>query len=113
MTDSTGTNSKVSPATWIGLFIALFGVLIARQAISYFWPTLTFTAAVWKETLVWLCAIAVLLIVRRGERLPFGSIGIGTTKWWKSILWGFVLAIVCGLIGGALVAITHYSGGQG
>ena len=112
MTDSPGTNSKVSPATWVGLFIALFGVLIARQAISHFWPTLTFTAAVWKETLVWLCAIAVLLIVRRGERLPFGSIGIGTTKWWKSILWGFVLAIVCGLIGGALVAITHYSGGQ-
>ena len=37
---------------------ALFGMLIARQITYYIWPTLTFTVAVWKESLIWLCVIA-------------------------------------------------------
>lgn len=49
--DSTTPNQKISPATWIGLFIALFGILIVRWAVSLFYPSLTFTATVWKESL--------------------------------------------------------------
>jgi membrane protease YdiL (CAAX protease family) len=104
---------KVSSSTWIGLFVALFGVLVIRQVSSYFWPTPAFTVTLWKESLVWLCAIVLLIIIRRGERLPLTSIGIGTSLWWKSLLWGLVLAVVCGLIGGALVALTHFNGGAG
>ena len=72
------TGAKVSATTWIGLFIALFGMLIARQAVNHFYPVLTFTAAIWKESLIWLCAIALLFVIARGERLPFSSVGIGT-----------------------------------
>ena len=50
-------------------------MLIARQITYYIWPTLTFTAAVWKESLIWLCVIALLVIIRRGERLPLTSVG--------------------------------------
>src|SRR5437773_9803559 len=79
---------KVLRATWLGLFLSLFVMLLVRQSVSYFWPTLTFTAAIWTETLLSVSAITLLFIIRRGERLPLTSIGLGTSRWWKSILWG-------------------------
>jgi membrane protease YdiL (CAAX protease family) len=99
--------------TAFGLFVALFGMLIVRQSVSYFWPTLTFTAALWKESLIWLCAVTVLLVVRRGERLPLSSIGIGTSTWPRSILWGLILAVICAVTAGALALLTGYGHGQG
>ena len=100
----------IPKATWLGLLVALFGMLIARQAVSYFWPTLTFTAAIWKESLIWICVITLIIIIRRGERLPFTSIGIGTSPWWKSILWGLVTALVCGVVGFGIARATGYGG---
>jgi membrane protease YdiL (CAAX protease family) len=104
--------SRSKTATWIGLFLALFGMLIARQAVSYFYPTLTFTAALWKESLMWLCVIALLFLIWRGEHLSLRSVGIGNAPPIKSLLWSFPLAIVCLLVGGLLVAITHYGHGE-
>jgi membrane protease YdiL (CAAX protease family) len=100
--------SRISLATLLGLFLSLFGLLLVRQAVSHFFPALTFAAAIWKESLIWLCALALLLIIRRGERLPLTSIGLGTSPWWKSILWGFVITVACGLVGGVLAHLTHY-----
>jgi len=100
-------------ATWIGLFLALFALLLIRQTVAYFSPTLTFTAAIWKESLIWISAIALLILVRRGEQLPFGSIGFGKSTWWKSILWGLVIAVACAIVGGALAALTGYGHGPG
>jgi membrane protease YdiL (CAAX protease family) len=99
--------------TWVGLFLSLLAMLLVRQTVSYFSPTLTFTAAIWKESLIWLCAIALLVVIRRGERLPLTSIGVGTSRWWKSILWGLVIAVICALVGGALAALTGYGHGPG
>jgi membrane protease YdiL (CAAX protease family) len=108
---TTGRAQAVShpkAPTWIGLFIALFGVLIVRQAVTYFYPTMTFVAALWKESLIWLCVIALLFVIRRGERLSLRSVGIGTARWIKSVLWGVVLAIGCALVGGIIAMLTHY-----
>ena len=99
--------------TWVGLSLSLFTMLLVRQTVSNFSPTLTFTAAIWKESLIWLCAIALLVVIRRGERLPLTSIGVGTSRWWKSILWGLVIAVICALVGGALAALTGYGHGPG
>ena len=107
------TDNRSSSITWTGLLIALFALLVIRQTVSHFYPTLTFTAALWKESLIWVAAIALLILVRRGERLPFTSIGLGTSTWWKSILWGLVIAIVCAVVGGALAALTGYGHGPG
>ncbi len=100
--------SRIPKITWLGLFVALFGMLIARQIVSFIWPTLTLTAAIWKESLIWLCAIILLVIIRRGERLPLRSVGIGTSPWWKSILWGLVMTVISGVVGFGLAHATHY-----
>jgi len=112
MPDVTPTKPSRS-ATWVGLFIAFFGMLIVRQAVSYFYPTLTFSAALWKELLIWICVIALLFVIWRGEGLSLRSVGIGTANWKKSLLWSLPLAVTCFLIGGILVVITHYGHGEG
>jgi membrane protease YdiL (CAAX protease family) len=104
---------KVSRATWAGLFISLFAMVVIRQVFVSFAPEITFTSAVLKESLIWLSVIALILIIRRGEHLPMRSIGLGTARWWKSILWGFVIAIVSAVVVGALAYVTHYGNGPG
>ena len=42
--------------------------------------------------------------------MPFRSVGIGTSPWWKSILWGLVIAVVCGAVAFALARATGYGG---
>jgi membrane protease YdiL (CAAX protease family) len=113
MTDGSAMAKRISRATWVGLFLSLFVMLLVRQSVSYFWPTLTFTAAIWKETLLWISAITLLFIIRRGERLPLTSIGLGTSRWWKSILWGLVIAVASAAAGGVLAALTGYGHGPG
>src|SRR5439155_23354695 len=77
----TASPPRVSRATWLGLFVSLFATLLVRQSVSYFWPTLTFAAAIWKETLIWAIAAALLVIIRRGEHLPLRSTVFAPTPW--------------------------------
>jgi membrane protease YdiL (CAAX protease family) len=109
---SEPVSAKTSPMTWLGLFVALFGMLIVRQAVNYILPESTFTAAVVKEAGMWLVAVILLLIVKCGEHLPFTSIGIGTVSFLKSLLWSLLITVICLLAAGILVALTHYNGGE-
>jgi len=112
MSDQPATTSKISAATWIGLFLSLFGMLLVRQIVNHAWPNPTFTSAVVKELGMWATALVLLMIVRWGEGLPFSSVGLGTTRWVKSILWGLLIAVICLAVGGLLVALTGYNGGE-
>ena len=99
-------------ATGLGLFIALFGILIIRAAVYAFYPPYSFPAAVWRESLNWVCVIALLLIIRFAERLPFRSVGIGRATTKSSLGWGAIIAIVCLVLAAVIVALTHYNGGE-
>jgi membrane protease YdiL (CAAX protease family) len=112
MTETDSSPHRPGFVTWIGLFIALFGMLIVRQVVNYAWPDPTFASAVIKEAGMWLVAVVLLLIIRAGEGLPLSSIGLGTARWGKSILWGFLLGIGCLVVAGLLVALTGYTGGE-
>jgi membrane protease YdiL (CAAX protease family) len=112
MSNTTAPTRRASSITWLGLFVAIFGMLIVRQAVNHFWPGLTFTAAVIKEAGMWLVALVLLLIIKVGEGLPLSSIGLGTARFWKSILWGCLLGVVCLLVGGLLASLTHFTGGE-
>ena len=105
--------TKVSPATWAGLAISLFAMVVIRQVFVFFVPEITFASAVLKEALIWMSALALIVIIRRGEHLPMRSIGLGTARWWKSILWGFVLAVFSAVVVGALAYATSYGHGPG
>jgi membrane protease YdiL (CAAX protease family) len=99
-------------ATWIGLFIAVFGILIVRAAVYAFYPPFSFSAVAWRESLNVVCAIALLLIMRFGERLPLRSVGIGNATIKSSLGWGGIIAVVCGVLAVAITVLTHYNGGQ-
>ncbi len=105
--------AKVSRATWAGLIIALFAMVAIRQVFVFFVPEPTFALAILKEALIWLNAVALIVIIRRGEHLPMRSIGLGTARWWKSILWGLIIAIVSAVVAGALAHLTGYGNGPG
>ena len=106
-------SGKIPRATWAGLAISLFAMVVIRQVLLFFYPETTFASALLKEALIWLNAIALIMIILRGEHLPLSSIGLGTARWWKSILWGFVIAIVSALMVGALAHLTGYGNGPG
>jgi membrane protease YdiL (CAAX protease family) len=105
--------AKNTRATWLGLFLSLFAMVVIRQAFVFFVPEITFASAILKEALIWASAAALLVIIRRGERLPFRSIGLGTCRWWKSIAWGLVIVVVSAAVVGSLAYLTGYGHGPG
>src|ERR1700733_3970434 len=99
----SGRPAATSRATWLGLCISLFS-LIAVSQLSHFvapHPSVALTLA--REAAMFACAGLLLWIVRRRERLPLTSIGIGTSPLWKSLIWGVVMAVAC-VIPAALIA---------
>jgi CAAX protease family protein len=96
-----------------GPVLSLFAMVVIRYAFVLFVPEITFTSAILKETLIWVSAAALLLIILRGERLAFTSIGLGTCRWWKSIAWGLVIAVVSAAVVGGLAYLTGYGNGPG
>jgi membrane protease YdiL (CAAX protease family) len=111
-TNHAVAGQRVAPITWVGLFVALFGMLIVRQAVNHSWPDATVTSAVIKEAGMWIVGLVLIVIVKVGEGLPLSSIGLGTVRFWKSILWGLLLGVVCLLVAGVLVTLTHFTGGE-
>jgi|SRR4030095_1647838 uncharacterized protein len=105
--------AKISRATWVGLFLSLFAMVVIRHGFVFFTPEITFASAILKETLIWISAVALLVVIRRGEHLPLRSIGLGTARWWTSILWGLVIAIVSAAVVGILAYLTGYGHGPG
>jgi len=112
MNDRPNPTTRSRGATWVGLFIALFGILIARAVVYAFYPPYSLPAAAWRESLNWLCAIALVLIIHFGERLPFRSVGIGRTTIKSSLACGGIIAVVCAVLAFGIVALTHYNGGS-
>ena len=50
-------------------------------------------------------------VVRRGEKLPLSSVGIGTSPIWKSLAWGVVIAVACVVPAVLIAKVTGYGHG--
>ena len=108
--------------TWIGLFVALFGILLVRWFVGLFFPPLSVTIAAGEEalttrfalgeSLIWLCVITLLLLMRFGERRTLRSIHLGTTPIGKSVLWGIIIALLCAVVGAVVGSLMHFQGGE-
>jgi uncharacterized protein len=104
--------NKRTTVTWLGLALSLFGMLAIRQAFRLVstepGPALTLA----REICMFLLGGFLLWLIRRGEGLPLRSIGLGTSPWWKSLLWGVVTAIACVIPMAVLAKLTGYGHGQ-
>ncbi len=97
--------------TWAAVLFCLFVMLPIREIVHRFAPGSTVAADELREGLMLGCAVGLLLFVHYVERLPFNSIGIGTSVWWKSALWGLVTAAVCLAAAGGIMTVTKFDGG--
>jgi membrane protease YdiL (CAAX protease family) len=104
---------KVSPFTWLGLFISLFGFIAARFAFRALRLSNSISAGVWKEVAIWAMAALLLLLIRRGERLPLSSIRLGTAPWRQSLLHGITLTGLLGVTAYVVILFTGYGHGVG
>lgn len=110
--ESAANGRAPSLITWLGLFVALFGMLLVRQVVNSIYPEATVTSATLKEAGMWLVGITVILIVKLGEGLPLSSIGLQRSRLGKSILWSLLLTALCFAAAGVFVTVTHFNGGR-
>lgn len=109
MTIPDATHSRL--ATWIGLFLAFFSMIIIRDIFRHFAPNAGPGLNVLKESLMFSSAGTVLWLLRFREGQSLRSIGLGTSPWWKSLLWGLFIGALCLGVAVGLALLTHY--GQG
>lgn len=112
-TTNVSTTFRPAPSTWIGLGVALFGLPAIRQVFRVINPNPGADLVTVRELLTFATAAGLLLLVTRWEQLPIRSIGLGSSVWWKSILWGIVIAILCGGAAVILAKMTGYGHGPG
>jgi uncharacterized protein len=105
--------SKISPFTWVGLVISLFGFIAVRLAFRGFGVSDSITVNLWREFAIWIMAALLILLVRHGEKLPLTSIGLGTEPWRQSVRYGCILAGLCGVIAWIVLSFTGYGHGPG
>ena len=105
--------SKISPFTFLGLSISLFGFVVLRFAFRAFGTSDSVVSGVWKELAVWSLAALLLLLVRFGERLPLNSIRIGVAPWRQSLRYGCILTGLCGVTAWIVLSFTGYGHGPG
>jgi len=97
--------------TWAAVLFCLFVMLPIREIVKQLAPGSTVASDELREGLILACAVGLLLFIHFVERLPFTSIGIGTSVWWKSVLWGLVTAAVCLAAAGGIIYLTKFDGG--
>src|SRR4051812_3757577 len=105
--------AEPSRATWLGLFLSLFSMIIIRQACRAVSTEPGTALVLIREAALFACAGLLLWLVRRKENLPFTSVGIGTSPLWKSLAWGVVIAIACMVPALVIVKLTGYGHGAG
>jgi membrane protease YdiL (CAAX protease family) len=104
---------KVSPFTWLGLFVSLFGFIVVRFAFRGLGVSNSITGGVWRELAIWVLAALLILLIRFGEKLPLSSIRLGTAPWRQSLKHGATLTGLCGVTAYIVILFTGYGHGAG
>ena len=109
--DEPVTQSGTNLRTWGVLLFVMLVFLPIRLIVHTISPTVTVQSAIVREALILASAVALLVYIRRVEGLSLRSVGLGTSVWWKSLLWGLVTMVLCGAAAGVIVYWTKYTGG--
>lgn len=87
------------PITWVGLALAMFGTPLFLWAFKLdLGDAVGLTPYLAREATVFLLLGALLVLIRKGERLPFSSVGWHTDRLGNAALWG-LLGIVLSAVG--------------
>src|ERR1700730_1111741 len=105
--------AKISPFTWVGLFISLFGFIALRLTFRAFGVFNSMPADLCRELVIWIMAALLILLIRRGEKLPLSSIRLGVEPWRQSVRFGCILAGLCGVTAWIVIMFTGYGHGPG
>jgi uncharacterized protein len=106
--DRPATNNGV---TWFGLSLSLFSMIVISQVFRATTPEHATTLALAREACMFASAGMLVWLVRRRERLPLRSIGIGTSPIWKSLAWGVAIAVTCMVPALLIAKFTGYGHG--
>jgi CAAX protease family protein len=100
-------------ATWFGLFLSLFSMIIIRQVCRAISTEPGTTLVLIRETCMFACAGLLVWLIRRREGLTLRTVGIGTSPVWKSLAWGVVIAVACMVPAVVIAKFTGYGHGGG
>jgi membrane protease YdiL (CAAX protease family) len=102
---ATPTNPR--PVTWLGLALAMFGTPIFLWAFKVdMGDAASITQYVGREVVVFALLGALLLLIRKGEKLPFSSIGWHTDRLGNAALWGLLGIVLTGVGLAACIGIA-------
>ena len=110
----TAVDRPVASQYWVtclGLCLSLFSLVIVRQVFRAITPEPGTTLTIAREACMFASAGLLVWLVRRKERLPLRSIGIGASPVWKSLVWGVVIAVACVLPAALIAKVTGYGHG--
>jgi uncharacterized protein len=99
--------------TWAGLVNSLLSLLVLRWVFHPAPATPGTAMVVVREACMFVCAGALVLTVRRGERRSLESVGVGTAPVWGSVVWGLVMAAASVLPAVLIAKYTGYGHGAG
>ena len=68
---------RANTATWVGLFVSLFSMIIIRQVFLPFGANQSVRLTVWKEVFNFASAGLLLWLVKTREKRPLNSVGFG------------------------------------
>jgi CAAX protease family protein len=105
--------TKISLFTWVGLFISLFGFIALRLTFRALGVSNSIPADLCRELVIWIMAAFLILLIRRGEKLPLSSIRLGVEPWRQSVRFGCILAGLCGVTAWIVIMFTGYGHGPG
>jgi membrane protease YdiL (CAAX protease family) len=98
--------------TYLGLFIAMFGTPLFLWAFNLdVGAPQTLPSYLVREAAIFALLIVLLVIVRKGERLPYSSIGWHLDRLGNALLWGLLGVVLCAvaLAGCVLIAqLLHW-----
>jgi len=110
------TSAMPKPITWLGLALAMFGTPLFLWAYKVdVGDAANIAQYVGREAVVFLMLGALLVLVSKGEKLPFSSIGWHTDRLGNATLWG-LLGVVLSVAGIAaclgIAYLLHWKVGQ-
>jgi membrane protease YdiL (CAAX protease family) len=105
------TRTSPGAATSAGLLLAMFGTPLFLWLFKLdVGDADSLPLYLGREFVVFAMAAALLLIVRKGERLPFSSLGWHTDRLGRSLLWGLLGVVLAALGLAACIVIAQALG---